>query len=90
MSDDIKNMLNSAHKEVLSAIDLHKNGKKSSLSMSILINVKKELENMMEAMDPKIYVPSYPRFILDWPEEDKTGIVDCLIDASYRYKRMKK
>jgi len=40
-------------------------------------------------MDPKIYVPIYPRFILDWPEE-RSELVDKLIDVSCLYDRIKK
>jgi len=90
MSDAMKNMLMDAHEEVLRAIELHKNGDKAPLSPDILNEVKRELENMMEAMDPKIYVPSYPRFITDWPEEDETGIVKKLTDVSYDYRRIRK
>jgi len=86
MSDAMKNMLMNAHEEVLRAIELHKNGDKAPLSAGILNNVKRELEDMMEAMDPKIYVPSYPRFILDWPEDDETGLVRKLMHVSYIYE----
>ncbi|WP_160330614.1 hypothetical protein [Ventosimonas gracilis] len=86
----MKNMLMDAHGEVLRAIELHKNGDKAPLSPAILNNVKRELEDMMEAMDPKIYVPSYSRPIMDWPEEDETGIVKRLVHVSFDYDRIRK
>jgi len=90
MSDDVKNMLMDAYEEVLRAIELHKNGDKAPLSPAILNEVKRELENMMEAMDPKIYAPSYSRYIMDWPEKDETGIVKRLVHVNCKYDRIRK
>jgi len=90
MSDDVRNMLMDAHEEVLRAIELYKNGDKAPLSPSMLNRVKRGLENMIYIMNPKIYVPGYPRFIMDWPEEDETGLADKLIHVSCKYDRIRK
>jgi len=90
MSDNVKNMLMDAHEEVLRAIELHNNGDKAPLSPSMLKKVKRGLENMMHIMNPKFYVPGFPRFIMDWPEEDETGLVRKLLDVCYEYERIRK
>jgi len=89
MSDDVKTMLVSVHEEVLRAMELHRNGDKAPLTPRILLNVKRELEDMMEAMNPNVYIPSYPRFILDWTD-DETGLVRQLLDACYKYEYIRK
>lgn len=43
---------------------------------------------MKRVMDPKVYMPGYPRFILDWPDED--GLIDELINISYLYGKIRK
>lgn len=70
------------------AIELHKNGKNAPLSIDVLNKVKSELTEMIRVMDPQEYKPSYPRFIMDWPDE--TGLISALIDADYNYKKIRK
>jgi len=43
---------------------------------------------MKRVMDPKVYMPAYLRFILDWPDED--GLIDELINISYLYRKIRK
>ncbi|MFY0403625.1 hypothetical protein V8Z79_03405 [Pantoea dispersa] len=52
------------------------------------MQVKKELEEMIKVMDPKDYMPGYPRFILDWPDED--GLIEELVDIAYQYEKIRK
>jgi len=89
MNVGIRNVLNNVYEEVLQAIEQHRKGEKAPLSLGLLLNTKKELEKMMKCMNPKIYAPIYPRFILDWPEE-RSELVDKLINVSYHYKHIKK
>ncbi|TDB42672.1 hypothetical protein [Photorhabdus khanii] len=72
-------------KLVLEAIELHKNGKPAPLSIDVLNKVRRELEEMIKVMDPKAYIPSYPRFISDWPDE--FGLIEKLISVAYYYKK---
>ncbi|TDB41615.1 hypothetical protein [Photorhabdus khanii] len=77
-----------ALKLVLEAIELHRNGKLAPLSIDVLNKVKVELEEMIRVMNPKVYTPSYPRFISDWPDE--FGLIEKLISVAYYYKKIKK
>ncbi|BFI43929.1 hypothetical protein KD5_03570 [Yersinia pseudotuberculosis] len=83
-----KNFLTETLQLVLDAIELHKNKMPAPLSIDVLNSVRKELEEMIKVMDPQIYTPSYPRFIIDWP--DDTGLIEKLVDVDYYYKKIKK
>lgn len=83
----MKDFLGSALKDVHAAVDLHQKGLPAPFSISFLHNVQAELEMMAEAMDPKIYQPSYPRFVLDWPED--SALADKLLSASYLYGKIR-
>ncbi|PHM40122.1 hypothetical protein Xmau_02310 [Xenorhabdus mauleonii] len=82
-----KTFLTDALQLVSDAIELHQQGKKAPLSINVLNQIKKELEEMVKAMNPNSYVPSYPRFIIDWP--DDSGLIETLLNVSYNYKRIK-
>ncbi|MGG4610625.1 hypothetical protein [Providencia sp. Me31A] len=49
--------------------------------------MKSELTEMIRVEVPQEYKPSYPRFIMDWPDE--TGLISALIDADYKKIRKK-
>lgn len=81
-------ILNEGIKKIDDAINWHERNKVAPLSLKVLMQVKKELEEMKRVMDPKIYMPAYLRFILDWPDED--GLIDELIHISYLYGKIRK
>ncbi|MFS2224793.1 hypothetical protein [Pantoea sp. B65] len=81
-------LLNDALKKVLYAIRRHERNEDAPLSIQALIQVKKELEEMIRVMDPKVFMPGYPRFILDWPDED--GLIDELVNLAYQYGKLRK
>ncbi|WP_445493702.1 hypothetical protein [Photorhabdus sp. SF281] len=83
-----KMFLTDALQLILEAIELYQDGKTAPLSINILMQVKKELEEMIRVMNPKIYSPSYPRFIIDWPGESE--IMSKLINAAYYYQKIRK
>ncbi len=80
----LKNVL----KKVLDAICRHERNETAPLSVQALMQVKKELEEMIKVMDPKAYMPGYPHFILDWPDED--GLIEELVDVPYQYEKIRK
>ncbi len=87
MTSSFEISLRNTLKRVVDAINRHEKRQAAPLSLQILIQVKKELEEMIEVMNPKVYQPSYPRFILDWPDEE--GLIDELINASYLYGKIR-
>lgn len=88
MNPSFENILNESLSKIDDAVNRNERNEKAPISISALIEVKKELEEMKRVMDPKIYMPGYPRFILDWPDED--GLVDELVNISYLYAKIRK
>jgi len=43
---------------------------------------------MIQEMNPDFYMPQYPRFILDWPDDE--GFIEELINIAYQYGKIKK
>ncbi len=60
-------------------------GTDRELSIAMLLNIKLELTKMLGILDKTKYHPSYPRFLLDYPD---TKLADILLDVSYKYKKM--
>jgi len=87
MISSFESLLNELVKKVDDAIKKHERNEKAPLSIETLAQVKKELGEMIRIMNPRIYMPGYPRFIIDWPGEDV--LIDELINASYLYKKIK-
>lgn len=83
----MKYFLDSLLTDVQAAIELHQKGLPAPFSIRFLGNVKTELEKMAAIIDPRIYRPSYPRFVLDWPEDSALG--DRLLSASDLYGRIR-
>ena len=88
MMSSFEFLLNNALKKVVDAINRHERDEAAPLSIQVLLQVKKELEEMIRVMDPKNYMPGYPRFILDWPDED--GLIDELVNLAYQYGKIRK
>jgi len=88
MKSSFELLLSDAFKKVVDAIIRHERNEVAPLSIQVLIQVKKELEEMIRVMDPKVYMPGYPRFILDWPDDD--GLIDELINLAYQYGKIRK
>lgn len=55
-----------------------------NLSQSAYLKIKKELEQMILVGNNALYIPTYPRFLLDYPETELTKL---LLEASYLYKK---
>nr|WP_033762186.1 hypothetical protein [Pantoea agglomerans] len=81
-------LLNDALEKVVDAISRHERKEKAPLSIHVLTQVKKELEEMIRTMNPKVYMPAYPRFILDWPCEDI--LITELVDIAALYGKIRK
>lgn len=88
MKRSLELLLNEALRKVDDATRRHERNEAAPLSIQALNQVKKELKEMISIMDPKIYMPGYPRFILDWPDEE--GLIDELINLSYQYEKISK
>lgn len=74
---------------VEAAIKAHSVGADDApLSVTMLTRVRSELEKMREQMSSRDYSPTYPRFVMDWPDE--SGLVKLLIDVAYEYGRSKR
>jgi len=73
--------------EAINKINIALSKKDSSeyaLSESMLLNIKIEVEIMLQKMNKDEYSPSYPKFLLDYPI---TELIDYLIETAYLYKR---
>lgn len=88
MKSSFELLLNEGTKKIDDAINRHERNEVTPLSFQALMQVKKELEEMKRVMDPKMYMPGYPRFILDWPDEDE--LIAELINISYLYGKISK
>ena len=87
MNDSFELLVNNTLKRVVDSIKKHENRIVAPLSIQLLTQVKKELEQMIIIMNPRVFMPNYPRFILDWPDED--GLIEELINIAYQYKKIK-
>ena len=87
MNQSFEILLKGSLDKVNYAIWLHENGQTGPLSVHVLAQVKRELEEMIKVMNPKNYTPTYPRYILDWPDED--GLKKELIDVAYLYQKIR-
>ncbi|MDU0459867.1 MAG: hypothetical protein RW306_14170 [Geobacteraceae bacterium] len=59
-----------------------------ALSPSVTQQLLIEIRNMQKALDPEVYIPMYPRFLLDsW---DGYDFVDDLLKLAYEYGRIRK
>ena len=85
--DNVKILCESAILKVEEAIKTHNEGNPADLSVPLLQNVKSELTRMTEVLQPSKFKPSYPRFIMDWPDE--YGLVSYLSEVAYQYGRLK-
>ncbi len=81
-------LLNDTLEKVVDAISRHERNEKAPLSIQMLTQVKKELEEMIKVMDPKVYMPGYPRFIIDWPGEDT--LIKELVHVAALYEKIRK
>jgi hypothetical protein len=82
---DLLERCRSALKRVDSAIQNHKDGKPEDLSLPMLLRIRSDLWQMVAALSPAVFKPSYPRFILDWPDEH--GLIRQLSEVAYEYDR---
>lgn len=87
MNQSFEILLKGSLDKVNYAIWRHENGQAGPLSVHVLARVKRELEEMIKVMNPKNYAPTYPRYILDWPDED--GLIKELIDVAYLYQKIR-
>lgn len=83
-----RGQINNTLDKVIDAMNKYKYGEVAPLSPQVLIKVKTELEEKIKVMDPKIYMPGYPRFILDWPDDD--GLLEALLNTAYQYGEIRK
>ncbi|MFS7241007.1 hypothetical protein AB6849_11895 [Serratia proteamaculans] len=88
MNNNIELSLRSVLKKVTDAIERHERNEMAPLSIQLLSQVKKELEEMIRIMNPDIYMPGYSRFILDWPDDE--GLAEELVNIAYQYGKIKK
>ncbi len=58
----------------------------SSLTTPMLRQIRSEVAEMKEALDPKVFSPGYGRPLLDWPASDE--LIDLLIELKYQYDRL--
>lgn len=83
----IENLCTNALERIDDEIMKHREGvENASLSIPMLHEIKKEIEQMLTILEPSIFKPSYPRFMLDWPEE--SNLIDFLSEVAYQYERL--
>lgn len=88
MTNLVSKQLSEAMDRVKRAIASHERGEKAPLSLALLRKVQTEVELMERHLDPKAFKPSYPRFVLDWPDE--AGLVKLLVDVAYAFEKIKR
>ncbi len=64
----------------------HESGIAEDLSPAMIATVRREVEQMREALSNKQFKPSFGRFVLDWPDEH--GLVDGLLKLLESYSRL--
>ncbi|WP_315281102.1 hypothetical protein [Prevotella pallens] len=84
---DIDKLITEALDKVNKEIENSRIGKDTDreLPIAMLLNIKLELTKMLEILDKTKYQPSYPRFLLDYPDNK---LADILLNVSYKYKKM--
>jgi hypothetical protein len=85
--EQVAELCGMALKRVDESIARHERGDLADLSISMLMKIRKELLEMEKHLNPSAFKPTYPRFVLDWP--DKTGLVSYLSNVAYQYGRIK-
>jgi hypothetical protein len=58
----------------------------TTLSHADLTHIKQEVTHMASTLDPRVYKPSYGRFITD-AYEGGDELTDFLLDVSYQYSQ---
>lgn len=81
---EANNVLDSIIKDI---INLYKKDSKDK-NIFLLQKIKNEIENMKKTLNSNIYIPSYPRIILDAWDFNK-DIIDDLIQLNYQYLKLK-
>lgn len=87
MTPSLNILISIAIEKIIDAIERHGRNEMAPLSIKLLLQTKKELEVMIQEMNPDFYMPQYPRFILDWPGDE--GLVEELINIVYQYGKTK-
>ncbi len=87
MTPSLNILISIAIEKIIDAIERHERNEMAPLSIKLLLQTKKELEVMIQEMNPDFYMPQYPRFILDWPDDE--GLVEELINIAYQYGKTK-
>ncbi|WP_313104824.1 hypothetical protein [Pseudescherichia vulneris] len=88
MNPSLKMLISIAIEKIINAIERHELNEIAPLSIELFLQTKKELEVMIQEMNPDFYMPQYPRFILDWPDDE--GFIEELINIAYQYGKIKK
>lgn len=87
MNSKLDQRIEAAIAAVDAAIAAHVASETAPLSLPVLRQVIDELKKMREYSAAQGFLPTYPRFIMDWP--DDSGLVDLLVDVAYEYKKTK-
>jgi hypothetical protein len=82
---EVKELCLNAIERINQAVQNHEQGIAEDLNIPILQKVAGEIQKMASELDKSKYKPSYPRFLLDWPDEH--GLVEYLIQVSYEYSK---
>ena len=88
MNSSLKILISIAIKKIIERHERHERHEIAPLSIELLLQIKKELEVMIQEMNPDFYMPQYPRSILDWPDDE--GFIEELINIAYQYGKIKK
>ncbi len=81
MEDRIRGAIDS----IDDAIQVHKSGGSAPLSLKILMQLKSDMQKMLDHIQARDYAPSYPRFLIDWPGDDE--YVQKMVKLAYDYQR---
>ena len=81
----IFNLCGQAISQLDKAISNRDKSNSEEISLDVLLSIKKEIVKMQNVLDSSKYMPTYGRFLVDYPDE--SGLVDFLLRVSQEYKK---
>jgi hypothetical protein len=85
MTEKLSERIDALMKCIGDAITAHEQGIGAPLSPKLLMQVQQELQHMHKTLVLRNFTPAYPRFLLDWPGDER--LVRELVQLAYDYKK---
>jgi hypothetical protein len=85
--EQVVKLIEQAVSEIEDEIQLHKKVEGNIVKEIQLQQIKEELKIMKETLNPRIYIPGYPRIIVDsWDLNSELGLM--LLEVVNKYKKL--